>query len=325
MRLGLGACLGLLSLSAGAAHADAPNDVVVEVGASVQRVSDVARRLTLVPGYQLATLGDRPETIRQRFVDSVLVPELLHAEEAARRGLSSAPEVVDERRRVLRRSLVDSLREGVVKSGIAEADVRAYYDAHLAEYRAPERIRIARILVADEALARRILSEVSGPEAASKFSRLAREHSVDAATKMRAGALGFVHPDGHTDVPQLAVDPALYAAAQAVRDGDLVAEPVKEGGRFAVVWRRGSLPATERTFQDESPRIREILTRQRVEQALTALIQELRARHLTALDPAPLESWEPPSKPVSRATSAAGAPGPGSSAFAPRATERGLR
>lgn len=325
MRLGLGVCLGLLSLSSGAAHADAPSDVVVEVGASVERVNDVARRLARVPGYQLATLGDRPETIRQRFVDSVLVPELLYAEEAARRGLSSTPGVVDARRHVLRRSLVESLRESVVKSGIAEADVRAYYDAHIAEYRAPARIRIARILVADEALARRILSEVKGPDSASKFSQLAREHSLDAATKMRAGALGFVHPDGHTDVPQLAVEPALYAAAQAVQDGDLVAEPIKEGGRFAVVWRRGSLPATQRTLEDERPRIREILTRQRVDQAVASLVQDLRTRSLTALDPSPLESWEPPSKPAERAASAARAPAPGSSAFAPRPTERGLR
>ena len=50
------------------------------------------------------------------------------------------------------------------------------------------------------------------------------------------------------------VDPGLFAAADKVKDGELVKEPVKEGTKFAVIRRRGSLEASTRTLDQGPPR-----------------------------------------------------------------------
>ena len=86
-----------------------------------------------------------------------------------------------------------------------------------------------------------------------------------------------MHPDGDTDTPRVRVDPALFRAAQAVKDGQFVPEPVKEGEKFAVVWRRGSLPAKARTVEQERESMQNLLERRRADDAHAALVLKLRA------------------------------------------------
>ena len=163
---------------------------------------------------------------------------------------------------------------------------------HRDDYEKPERIRISRILVDDDALARKILTEAKGTAGLDHWNEFARQSSLDAATKMRGGMLGFVYPDGRTESPQVAVDPALYAAAAKVRDGELVPEPVKEGAHLAVVWRRGTLPKLARTYESERDDIRMLLVREHAEKTLATLKEDLRRSSLKDYDPEPLESLD---------------------------------
>jgi peptidyl-prolyl cis-trans isomerase C len=296
--------------------------VVVRVGPEVARVSDVSRRFAGMPPYQLAGLAQGADA-KRRFVDGVLVPEMLYGAEGARRNVMSAPAVA---RRVLdakRRALVESIRRELADKGIPDAELKAYYDAHASDYRRPERLRLLRILVADEATAKKIIGEARGPGGPQHWATLARESSVDEATKMRSGSLGFVQPDGHTEVPQLAVDPALYAAAAKVRDGDVVPNPVREGDRFAVVWRRGTLPKLDRSFDVERPAITALLLRERTDHAVQGLLEDLRKAQLHDENVALLELLpvEPPTHPpVDRLSKTVRSVDP-----APSAGERGLR
>ncbi len=310
----------MLLPSAQAADAD---PVVVTVGSASLRASDVSRRLSAVPAFQQRTLGQTPDEIRRRFVDTVLVPELLFGEDAAARHLEARPDVQNRIRDALRRALVEAVRRDTIAAGVPESELRSYYDAHRADFEKPERIRLWRILVEDEALARRVLSDARSKDGPVRFRELAREHSVDEATKLRGGELGFVFPDGRTEVPQLAVDPALYAAAEKVRDGELVPEPVKEGNRFAVVWRRGTLAKVERSFDAERSRITDLLVRQRVDRAIATLIDSLRKQYVRNLDPTPIDAL-PPDEPLGPLPPRA-PPVPGSADPTPHPSDRGLR
>jgi peptidyl-prolyl cis-trans isomerase C len=276
--------------SASGARADDANPVAIRVGDLTMRTSDVARRLAAMPAFQLATLGRTPDEIRKRFANTVLVPEMLHGAEAQRRGLATEPWMRGRVNDAFRRALIESLRRDATTAGLPDLEVRAYYEEHRDDYQRPERIRIFRILVDDESLARKILSDAKGPGGPERWSRLARDHSVDAATKLRSGALGFVLPDGRTDVPQLAVDPVLHSAAAKVKDGEICPEPVREGGRFAVVWRRGTLPKIERTLDAEHDAIVALLLRQKVDHAVTTLLDELRKRDVHDENPALLDA-----------------------------------
>jgi peptidyl-prolyl cis-trans isomerase C len=98
-----------------------------------------------------------------------------------------------------------------------------------------------------------------------------------------------VHPDGDTDTPRVRVDPALFRAAQTVKDGEFVPQPVKESDKFAVIWRRGSLPAKSRTVEQERESIQNLLERRRSDEAHAALAQKLRSELLKDEHPELLE------------------------------------
>ena len=313
--------LGLLAAGAASrARADGADPVVVQVGGLNVPGSEVARRLAAIPEYQARALGG-PAKVRRAFVDQVIVPELLFANEARRRGLEKVPAVVQRVDYEKSRALVESLRRDAAAS-VTDEDARAYYAAHSVEYRKPETIRIWRILVADENVARKLLGEFRSVDGPAKWQEAAREQSIDPATKMRGGDLGFVAPDGHTNVPQLEVDPVLYVAASKVRDGQLAPDPVKEGDHFAVVWRRGTLSKVDLPFEAVRDAIRGSLVDARLQETTETLLADLRKQYVTAEDVSPLENMQTaPVRPGPlRATSSASLADP-----LPRATDRGLR
>jgi peptidyl-prolyl cis-trans isomerase C len=73
-------------------------------------------------------------------------------------------------------------------------------------------------------------------------------------------------------------------AAQSVKDGELVAQPVAEGSGFAVVWRRGTVPANKRSVEESSAQIRAALFRERTESGEKKLIDDLRAKNVKEIN-----------------------------------------
>ncbi|MBN2194070.1 MAG: peptidyl-prolyl cis-trans isomerase [Polyangiaceae bacterium] len=299
----------------------------VRVGPLTASARAIEERLAELPEFQRRSLAPLAEDIPHRFLDTVLVPELLLAAEARRRGLGDSPMAADAIRETLRRALVDDLRrELAAKNPVTAADIERYYTSNRERFERPQRLRVWRILVDDDAAARAVLAAARGVDGPRRWSELARERSRDKATAMRKGELGFIYPDGRTDVPTVRVDPALFAAAAEVRDGELVPEPVPEGKYLAVVWRRGTLPATHPPRSEVDPIIRGALERERLDREVRRLITSLRTKHLELGDPAALELV--PSLPQPEAPAL---PPPVLSVVAPQTsggpqpTDRGLR
>lgn len=275
-----------LAFAAGTALAQSPSaadgksDVAVTVGTSSMTVAEVEKRLAAIPHFQLAQFGKTPSEIRKAFVEKVLVPELLFVEEAKRREVEKGPATRDRVRDALRQAMEAELKEAA--NSVSPDEIKSYYDENKHRFNTPRRIKLWRILVKDEAAAKKIIAGVKPTEvtAAERWNKHARDDSLDKSTNMRDGDLGFVTPDGQTEMPQLRVDPALFVAAEKVKDGELVPEPVKEGERFAVVWRRGSLEAVNRTLSQEAPAIRQILARQKVSNQVGDLAKKLQGEHV---------------------------------------------
>ena len=281
----------LASAAAAAANAD-DTTPVVRVGELSASVSDVSRRLATLSAGQLAAYGTGTE-IARRYIDEVVAPELAATLEARQRGLDKSAAFRDRERIALRQALDGVFKvESVAKKPITAEEVKAYFEANKARFEQPLGLRLWRILVDDEASAKRIIEQVKDAGSPAKWSELARESSVDKATNLRQGDLGFVHADGGTDVPRVRVDPALFQAAKDLKDGAVVPTPVHEGAKFAVVWRRGSRPERTRTLEQERDSIRALLERQRAEEARSALVTELRQKfvheeHAELLDQIP--------------------------------------
>jgi peptidyl-prolyl cis-trans isomerase C len=277
-----------MTAASAAASAD-DNAVAVRVGDLGVSVGEISRRLSTMTPAQLAAMGT-PAEIPRRFVEDVLAPELRATLEAKARGLDKGAAYHDRERVALRQALDAALKtEALTEKPISQDDIKAYFEANKSRFEQPLGLRVWRILVDDEASAKRILEQFKGSGSPAKWSELAREASVDKATNLRQGDLGFVHADGGTDVPRVRVDPALFQAAKGVKDGELVAQPVREGSKFAVVWRRGSRPERTRTLEQERDSIRSLLERQRSEEVRTALLATLRKKELNEEHPELLE------------------------------------
>jgi peptidyl-prolyl cis-trans isomerase C len=167
---------------------------------------------------------------------------------------------------------------------------RAYYEKNRTRFDTPVRVRLWRILCATRAEAQSVLDSIHRDPTPKTFGDLARDHSVDHGTSLRAGDLGFLTADGLSREPGLRVDPAVVRAALGVRDGDVVPSPVEEGAFFSVVWRRGTIPALHQTFDEVAAQIQETLRKDRVKAEADDLIASLRAAHLRDLDEARLDA-----------------------------------
>jgi peptidyl-prolyl cis-trans isomerase C len=273
-------CLGTAALAAD------QSPVIVTVGSASMTQADVSRRIGALPAYQLSRYGSTPEEIKKRFVNEVLVPELLFGEEGLRKKLEQSPSMNDKRRDAMRDAVDRAVREeALVKQPVTAEEIKKYYDDNKNRYETPKRIRVWRVQVADEATAKDLIAQAKGADGTKKWSDFSREKSLDKATSQRNGDLGFVRADGSTDVPRVVVDKAVYAAVDKVTDGTIVATPLQEGDRWSVLWRRGSVEATKRTLEDETPSIRQILERRRADTAKQELLAALRKEKLTEIHP----------------------------------------
>jgi peptidyl-prolyl cis-trans isomerase C len=273
-------CLGTTALAAD------QSPVIVTVGPATMTQADVSRRIAALPSYQLSRYGATPEEMKKRFVNEVLVPELLFGEEGVRRKLDQSPAMTDKRRDALRDAVDRHVREeALVKQPVTAEEIKKYYDDNKNRYETPKRIRVWRVQVADEATAKDLIAQAKGADGTKKWSDFSREKSLDKATSQRNGDLGFVRADGTTDVPRVVVDKSVYAAVDKVTDGTIVGTPLQEGDRWSVLWRRGSVEASKRTLEDETASIRQILERRRADTAKQELLANLRKEKLTEIHP----------------------------------------
>jgi peptidyl-prolyl cis-trans isomerase C len=271
----------LLALGAAQAWADTPKDeAVARVGERRVTQAELERRLASMPHFQLRTFGRTASQITATVLEETVVPELLLDLEAERRQLKKEQDVAFRLRQLLSAELERTLQREAEEAGPSEVEIARYFEEHRAELSVPRRVRVWRIVVENEALARKIIGETTGAGAVSRWSAFAREHSLDKATKDRDGELGFVRPDGTTDVPTVRVDPRYFAAVDQVRDGEVVPEPLQVYGHFAVLWRRGSLPAREALLETERHRIRARLVEASFERLLGELVTRLEREHV---------------------------------------------
>lgn len=324
----LAAAIALLCTTA-PASAQAPGSagtVVARVGSLTITSQDLDRRIASVPPFQLKSFGRTPEEIRRNFLERVLVREMLFAEGARAERLAELPQVEERIRNTLKSATLAKLRLETNVDGISDDEVRAYYEANRAKFHAPPRVALWRILTASPEEAAAILAEAQKDLTPKRWNELAREKSLDKATAMRGGNLGFVAPDGTTAEAGVKVDPALVIAAMEVKDAELVPRPVKEGGRWAVVWRRQSMKAVARSLEQEGPSIRQVLAHMKTEERIKSVLDNLRKDVVTELQPEVVDQLEitssgeiqsarrPGSLPASRRPGAASpgpVPGPG--------------
>jgi peptidyl-prolyl cis-trans isomerase C len=260
--------------------------IVAKVGDRTVTAGELEDRLAGVPRFQLQTFGESPDAIRMKFLQDVIVPEVLFARAAEEKSALDDVALEHARLRAMSNATQRATRDAIGRAAdIPMDEVRAYYTQHVDHYDTPERVSVWRILCRSREEAASVLESAKKDTTPTGFMQLARDHSLDKATSMRGGNLGFLGPDGTSNEAGLKADPALVKAAASVKDGELVPAPVPEGGYFSVVWRRGTVGAMKRSIDDVKEQIRDTLFKQKLEDAQNKLLEDLRARELGDYNP----------------------------------------
>lgn len=264
--------------------------------------ADEARRALVVARINSATitvgeledlLNDAPAPIRQTYLDPArrreyldnLVMTFLLADESRRRGLDRDPQVSQTVRRILGQRVEQvAILDAITPERISDAEVRAWYDAHLADYQQPEYRRATAVIAADRASAQRFIDEARRVRGDMRRVReLVRELSVDEPSKRRDGDFFYFQRTGVPSAGDGArVEAPLAEAVFALpREMEVTPQPVAlADGRFGVAVLTGVRPALRRSLDDIGVvnSIRGFIVRERRAQRREQLLQDLRAR-----------------------------------------------
>jgi len=271
---------------------------VAHIGSTVISVGELEDRLAAVPRFQLKAFGDTADAIRRKFFDQVILTDVLYALEAQKLHLGdqlpASNKILRAESGATTKAVVDGARNPAT---ITADEIRAYYAANRGRYDTPERLYLFRILCATRAAANEVLDLARKEPTLEAFTKLAHDRSIDKATALRAGNLGYLTPEGVSSEAGLSVDPAIVKAAARVRDGEFVPEPVEEkaaGGvpAYAVIWRRGTVPENRRTVDEVAGQVREAIWKEAADSAVKKHIDELRKAKLTELNDALLNGVE---------------------------------
>jgi parvulin-like peptidyl-prolyl isomerase len=276
--------LAFVDRMARGADPEAPKPVV-RIGEVTVEASTIKKALAGVPAFELQALGTTKFDILKKYVEEAIVREALMAEAARKRGALEDRSVQLHIRKTLAAALVRKELSALGRrEDVPVAEVQAYYDAHVGEYRTPERVRIWHLVVATKEAADAALVKVKADPTRESWPKLVNELSLDPNSKRSSGDLGFVSADGKTTEPKVVVPAELVTAAFGLKDGEIAPNPVKTSAGYHVLWRRGSVPPTVRTMADETPTIRELLFEKKRENAYKALMERLRGPAKVEID-----------------------------------------
>ncbi len=302
------ALVGLLAAcssckSGGSAGGDAGASAQAPAGLTPEQAKQVLARV----GDRTITLGDFASALehmdqfdrmryqaperRKELLDE-MIDVMLLADEARAHGYDKDPATEQELREILRDAYLKKVRQGVPQpKDIPDAEVKAYFDAHKANFHDPERRRLSVLVLPSRAAAEAALASARGTTP-SQWGELVRGKSIDPSGKANvpvdlAGDLGFVSPPGDPRGANARVPDEVRAAAfesPAASAGDVVPHVVAVGPRFYVVRITSKTDPHDRTLADVENTIRVKLAQQKAHEKEEASIDALRQQFPVKID-----------------------------------------
>ena len=224
----------------------------------------------------LRTRYNSPEELK-KLVDNLVRFELLAAE-ATRQGYDKNASVV----RTIKESTVQNLMraeidEKITPQTVPVEEVKAYYDAHPEEFHRVAMRRASHVLFDTEAEAKAALADASKIDQRG-FSELAKKDSKDIETKLRGGDLGYFAREPSKEETESPVHPALRKAAFELKNSGDTSKIVAVDQRFSILRLTGERPERHTDLAEADPSIRTRLWREKRQDAMTKLVESLRAK-----------------------------------------------
>lgn len=231
---------------------------VARVGETIITEADLATATEMYAGQ----LGSMPEDARRSVIVDALIDMQLAKDAARTAGLDQTDAYKRQIAFIEGQTLRVAYMEAEIAKRVDDAAVRQAYDAQVQRMPPVEEFRASHILLATEADAASVIDAL---KAGGDFATLARERSLDEASKANGGDLGFT--------ARGATLPAIENALAGLAPGQVSPAPVQSAFGFHVVRLDETRTRPAPSFETVAPQIRQGLEGQ----AAQAIIAELRA------------------------------------------------
>jgi hypothetical protein len=292
----------------GSADPVSPEDWLARVGPEFITVDEFRREMQRRSAGRPGVFAE-PE--QRRMLLREMMVRLALAERARALGIDREPEVRRTRDQILVNQVLQrELRPRQTGTAVADAEVRAFYEAHADDYAVPARRRVAMIFLAlgpnasDETRERvRTRAEALREEALAlpddvpDFGVLARNHSEDQSSRYRGGVIGWVREE---DADRYSHPEVVVRTANRMTEEGAVSPVLEDDEGLYLVRLVDYEPRRTRSLDELAAGIRQRLLRQRFveiedafrDELLADAGMEVREQRLAAV-PAPGPAREP--------------------------------
>lgn len=227
---------------------------------------------------------------RARFLEQFIAEELLYRQ-AREAKLAEDPTtrrlLADVERKLLAQKALE--REMAEQIKLTPGDLQTYYEAHKASYVQPERAQISHILLKDEGAAKEAIAKLRG---GAKFAELAKELSLDTATKDKGGEIeGWVEKGAW--IPGIGQSEEATAVIFSTEAGQVAGKPVRSDKGFHLLYVRKREPQRQKAFEEVRDEVYRALRSQKEREVEQALLERLRQRHDVVIHTSALAPQKP--------------------------------
>jgi parvulin-like peptidyl-prolyl isomerase len=278
------AILAAAILAAAACHRkpSVPPDVVARVGDRMVTLADFKRYLDRNAGTDLAQMGPEvASAMLDQYLDEVTLSEYAasHGVEIPAEMIASAVRtdagitVIEKRDEMRRQKLIGDMSENMPTP--SDAEIRAYYEQHPAEFRSGEELHVKQILIHDEAVANEIAQKLHD---GASFEDLSSKYSL-APNAKKGGEIGYV---SRGELPKMFEDEIFALKPGSVSgvirtDASFHIFKVEDRRPPGVIDLQTALPVIRERLKDDAIRtgMAQLVARARTELAVAVLTKRL--------------------------------------------------
>ncbi|MBI5746876.1 MAG: peptidylprolyl isomerase [Nitrospirae bacterium] len=176
---------------------------------------------------------------KREFLEEIIKRELL-LQEAKKAGIEKDQVLLERIEEMRERLILNEFLQREVEGKLVTTDkeLEDYYNLHKEEFKSPDEAKISHILVKNEEDAKAVIKRL---RKGSDFAKMAREISIDMATKDSGGEMGVIQKGKFH--PQL--DSVIFSA----NEGE-VSDPVKTERGYHIIKVQKKIPGLPLSFND---------------------------------------------------------------------------
>ncbi|MDX8394061.1 MAG: peptidylprolyl isomerase [Mariprofundales bacterium] len=230
--------------------ADAEKSKVVgSVGDHNFTEADIDHEFSQMP-ENFQSMKDNPQ-MRGNILNNLMTRYAL-AEKAREQGIDKDDKVKAQISRMQQSILIQELnKQQREQMQPTNADMRAYYQSHKADFATKEQTQVRHILVKDKELATELLERIKKGEV---FAELAKQYSIDTGTKARGGEL----PPFSAGMMVPPFEQAAFALSEKNKLSDLI--ETRYGVHIIQFIKK--LPANSQSFEEAKEQINNVIVQQ---------------------------------------------------------------